>query len=500
MNWDDALKAAIVGTQSGPPAGLPPREPEEALLLLAAQRQIGSRSGFRPLKGVPLLDVAPSETLPYLPSEHRSTLFVLATVLGALPGGIGEAMLNELVQVAGKRGFICPPVLQPFFLIAFAKHKRADWMPFIGERGKWLAKQNEEWKPLLSAFDPQPNAWDEGTLAERCAFLTSLRSSDPAQARALLIETWSKENAKTKKKLLECLTVGLGTEDEEFLTKCTGDKSKEVRHAARLLLCRIPDSAYEKRVKSYVFSCMELKKQLLGGRTLSIKLPGALPAEWAADGLDYSWAHYANPVESAFALVLRMLDPTAYERQYELTALELFKIFNKHNRMTDYIQFCILSATLEHSNAAWAKAFVFDYLDMLSNKVALTHLIHWRFSEVASVMNQADYDDMLLKPMYKNWDYFYFTVISNYPYNLMGDRLGELCVDQLAMRSQGMQNDPHERYVKESGLEKLALVLPSSLLERAEKLVEELSNSEAGANLPSSMLSTLNIRRAINSI
>ena len=113
------------------------------------------------------------------------------------------------------------------------------------------------------AVDPDgaggPEVWRVGRLAERRAFLVSLRGRDPRGGRRLLAAGWSRESKEERAGLLAVLASGLSADDEEFLESALGDRAGDVREVARRLLARLPGSAFSRRAADRAAGVLRLE-------------------------------------------------------------------------------------------------------------------------------------------------------------------------------------------------------------------------------------------------
>ncbi|MCU1350517.1 MAG: hypothetical protein JWO56_3547, partial [Acidobacteria bacterium] len=127
----------------------------------------------------------------------------------------------------------------------------------LGERGRWLARQNRQWAWALDAAAPAGDAgsdvrarWEEGNLEQRVEALRALRGDGPSAARAKLEEVWSREKAEVRTALIAILATSLSEDDEPFLEQALSDRSVNVKAAAAELLARLPRSAYVARMSA----------------------------------------------------------------------------------------------------------------------------------------------------------------------------------------------------------------------------------------------------------
>ncbi|MEU6156886.1 DUF5691 domain-containing protein [Streptomyces sp. NPDC047130] len=305
--WEDLVTTALLGTERRPPS-VPPegREAPIALLDEAAQQTLRRRAGLRPAQAGPLPRPAPEDPRPPLPPAAARRLSLLLTARPGSGGGGRRGTTPDLVELlpqwltlADERGYAAPPEALPALLEA--ARSRTDLRPavlsFAGPRALWLAGLNPEWRFALraapggsgrlpAATDPEGarQLWEEGLFAERVALLTSLRGQDPAAARALLESTWTTERAEDRLRFLDSLRAGLCAEDEPFLERALGDRSRNVRATAAELLSALPGSALSLRMAARATTCVALDRT--GAEPcVVVEAPHACDAEMERDGV-----------------------------------------------------------------------------------------------------------------------------------------------------------------------------------------------------------------------
>jgi hypothetical protein len=204
-----------------------------------------------------------------------------------------DALRVEALRLLAACGLVLPPRLLPAALgLGFRTAAlRPVLMPVLGERGRWLARQNPDWAYAVGAGDAEPAAdlWEHGSTAERQAFLAVLRQRAPDRARELLRDGFAELDARTRAGLLGLLAAGLSAADEEFLQGALADRSKEVRQIAAGLLARLPTSAYVGRMTTRLTACLRRERKLLRQVWL-IEPPESFGADWKADVVEESRA------------------------------------------------------------------------------------------------------------------------------------------------------------------------------------------------------------------
>jgi hypothetical protein len=291
----DALtSAALVGTGQRPPADLASgtrvdvlaatlasSDTERALLLRAGTLAIYRLAGHsaEPLPDVPA--PAPAETLAVC--SHAA-----AELLRQLLSTRDAGLLTEALERGRDAQLRLPPALLPLALATRDADVRQALVPVLGERGRWLARQNSAWAWVAQTRDDTAGAlhddaeplWQEGTAGQRVALLRRLRAVDPAKARDWLAAAWKQEKADTRADLVQTLAVGLGPDDEPFLEAALDDRASSVRAAVPPLLAHIATSAFAARARAHAEAILIFKDG-----ALDAKPPTALEQAALRDGI-----------------------------------------------------------------------------------------------------------------------------------------------------------------------------------------------------------------------
>jgi Family of unknown function (DUF5691) len=282
MSFAGLLDAAIAGAHRvDPPAvfeGLSDEPPERRLL------QGASFEGLRRLAGRRLdradaarVAACPPEVLPEAPAAASGRLVEILSHR--------RDLLAEWLTLAETGGYRVPHwLLVDLLEVGRSQAELAELIqPVGGERGAWLASQNEAWA-FAARVDPE-EAFSTGGRAERRRALEMLRHSYPSRGRELLSGGWDNESAEMRAELLGALAEGLTAEDEPLLQRAVGDTRKEVRQAALDLIRRIPNSEFGQRWVARSRQHVVVKRGLLG-TGLEIHEPAAFDANWARDGVE----------------------------------------------------------------------------------------------------------------------------------------------------------------------------------------------------------------------
>ena len=292
--WTDLTAAALLGSGRGFLSVSLPGRLSELLADSAAEERLLRTAGIlataqmAALTANPSTEPVPAPALPETasPVAEPEGIALLARIIekGQTP------LLVEACRLLASAGRSLPPRLLPRALELGCQSValREPLRQALGYRGAWLAAQNPDWKfaALANVESADSRLWDEGDVRQRAAYLRSLRTTDPAEARRLLEVAFAGETARDRVLLLPSLGENLGPEDEPFLAATlASDRSKEVRGIAAALLSRLPDSDFAHRMTARLEPCIRIERKLLRTVTV-IEPPPAFAPEWKADALE----------------------------------------------------------------------------------------------------------------------------------------------------------------------------------------------------------------------
>jgi len=371
--WQELLKVALLGTerqtkapvvdealipymdQLYPGGQVPPDNQREAAYLSAAALiSTYHRAGLQPQHFQNPLPAPSPESGQIIVNETAAAHLRLMMTDKEL-----SPLLPEWLQVVADHRLCLPPLLLPQILNMAERQKslRPAILNVIGDRGRWLAGQQESWQRIIddaplnngklnkneldgiSLEKDELNAalWETGTLAQRVAYLSRQRSLDPAQTHTLLLATWKQDSAGDRAALLQTLQVGLNPGDEEFLQSCLTDKSKEVRQRAAELLAQLPDSALSQRVKSRLQTWLNYagRSGLMGTLSgkkgvLNVTLPEQWDKAWQLDGIVEKAPSGKGQKAWWLEQTLALIPPALWCAQWNLTAGEILALLPKH--------------------------------------------------------------------------------------------------------------------------------------------------------------------------
>ena len=344
--WNEILHSALLGSDKKPLdlAALPPdigglAEPlktdnpdkEEYFLRLAATAFNYRQSGAEALPKEGLaLSVAPPEEKPYCSATAIS-------ILEDLLAENSPSLIAFWLRRCREKGLLARPDILPALLRSGAADRslRPDIAACAGKRGEWLGRLNTDWAFSIDSKDSEEETWQTGSPEQRRQVLQQMRRDDPAKARELLNQTWSKEDSATRLDLLSQLTIGLCPDDIPFLEGLSADKSKKIKEQALLLLKKIPGSAIVNLYWTTTLKALSIKKHknLLGrvsGITLQLHPIGEAEKAVYDSGIE-KLSNKKEFTDDEF-LVYQLMQWTPlslFETEWQLTTEELVNLFQE---------------------------------------------------------------------------------------------------------------------------------------------------------------------------
>ncbi|OUC13597.1 MAG: hypothetical protein B0A82_16205 [Alkalinema sp. CACIAM 70d] len=247
--WQTLVATALIGTDRQAPsemgdaspigqflAQLPPTSQETTLLNQAAALALYRKAGQKPT----VLTATASSACAFdeLPICPPPTLAYLHQTIQ----GDRAAFLPECLALVTQAGWRVPERFLPALLDRGAKQTelRSAILPVLGERGRWLAQQRDDWNYAIAQLDT--TVWETGSRSQRLQVLEQIRQQDPDLARTQLAATIAQEAAKDRAAFLKILQIHLSDADLPFLEQCLSDRSQEVQQVAIGLLTQLPNS------------------------------------------------------------------------------------------------------------------------------------------------------------------------------------------------------------------------------------------------------------------
>jgi len=262
-------------------------ESPATVLSRAARASARSRAGLKPATS--------SATLPPCPIDPTPTVSTnAAAILDRLLNDPDFGLLEEWATLAQRRNLRVHDRAIPDLMHWWARQPQRSEVVFavMGERGKWLASLNPDWRKPVALSEIPANAddlWQTGTPAERGALLTTIRRHDTPRALTLVQATWATDGADERRRFVEALLVNATMADEPFLEAALDDRSKVVRRSAASALLTIPGSRLRQRLTALARCIIKVEKKrglLKRGVKITLDRPKEFDKPWERDGLE----------------------------------------------------------------------------------------------------------------------------------------------------------------------------------------------------------------------
>ena len=363
------LDAALVGAARAPlpgAVGLPPalahlraalngRPPAEIILLMAGATALYDEVGQLPPRAA-----AAEWYLPALRAEGErpacspAAARFLERMLNLQHADLLPELL-ELLDAAGQR--VADEVL-PHALAHGARvpRVRPALLPVLGERGRWLAAINPDWRyAALELDDPRSLrvAWERDP-AGRAALSLTLRRRDPAAALRLIESTWRDDADASRRELLAMLATGLLMDDEPFLERALDDRDAQVRYKAAALLASLPESRLVRRMIAAAGDILTLD-----GGHLAPRFPPAIPQSLVRDGVTRPSPGPPSATERARLLLqtVGVIPPRHWEAQLAATPEEIVRAAGL-GRWPRTLLGALSAAAARHPDPRWVAAIL----------------------------------------------------------------------------------------------------------------------------------------------
>lgn len=327
---------------------------EKETALLEASALTGTARGAGALTGGPLPRPEVASADAQKCASPRATALLRQLFAEEL-----RPLLPEWIELCARSGARIPPFFLPtLYEIVSDPGEREQLRRTVGERGRWLARQNPAWAWVVAAA-PSPDAslWETGTEDERLATLRDLRASEPARAIGLLDQTWAEDTPEFRLAALALLRPALSLADEPLLTRALGDRRKEVRGAAQALLATLPASGFATRMRTRAEQLLTLQRGLLG-KKFEVTLPSAFDAAWKTDAIEEKAptgigekAHWAQQI-------LALVPVAHWTEKFGLDAAALVALGAKSGDWGDLLLGAWFRAACLHRDAAASAALI----------------------------------------------------------------------------------------------------------------------------------------------
>jgi hypothetical protein len=372
-DFDALVQVALLGTERQPPPEITTSSTplgqlqqqsisanrEQTLLSLAALSSLHERIGSLPRReDRPAPSTATPEAEPGA-SDHAG-MFLHRLLKGEFKG-IATDLTSEWLQVAAATKQLVPPHLLPNLLDAAREKEelRGALDVTVGERGRWLAKQNPRWNYLHASPVLDESKWETGELAERLAVIQKMRCVDPVRALELLQSTWKEEPPEERAAFIQKLEIRLAPSDEEFLQHALADKRKEVRTTAANLLARLPRSQYLGRLISRATPLLKFvppeKSILLKQKParIEVQLPNTDDKSLRADVLE---AKAPKGVGEKIWIVIQLLQLIPLSTWTQAWSIDPASIVSAESEHKSELNRAWISAAIQQKDSTWADA------------------------------------------------------------------------------------------------------------------------------------------------
>lgn len=216
---------------------------ERRILLAAGARAVARAAGYVPKEiEPPTLAASASERAPTISKK-------LAEAIDEMLNGPDDLIPEALSRA---RDRVLPPTLIPKALAVTDEDLRNTLRPHLDARARYVASFEPSFAWILrdasASLEELARTFDEGTSDAREDALIAARRLAPAEARAWVERVFASERADLRATFVAALETGLTLDDEPFLERTLDDRGAQVREAARVLLARLPESAYVARM------------------------------------------------------------------------------------------------------------------------------------------------------------------------------------------------------------------------------------------------------------
>lgn len=215
-----------------------------------------------------------------------------ASAIGLLNWAFQESqprLIHEICRVHAAARLRLPFPCLPIALEASRRHAilRPALQEVLGERGRWLASQNEAWQFATGVGEQHDIEllWAEGNLEQRVKLLATERKSSPVAARERIEKVMAELPARERAELVQTLHVELSPADEPFLNALLIDRSRDVRQAGVALLLRLPECVHTVRATTRLSTLLRQERVLLVKRW-AISAPDAAGEDWKQDSIE----------------------------------------------------------------------------------------------------------------------------------------------------------------------------------------------------------------------
>lgn len=269
---------------------------------------------------------------------------------------------------------IVPPEITPTILDIATKQKKLQAVAAAccGKCGEWLGSFNNSWNYCTMGTDEE--LWETGVQEQRKEVLARLRKTDISQARLLLQESWSQEDANSKNDFLKILHATVNADDIVFLEYVQNEKSKKVKDEAIVLLKEISTSKIVLQYWGVAEKAVQLRveKGMLGLTTkkkITIEMPKDFNQEIFKTGVDkLSNNKLFTDDEFIVYQLLQYVPLQNWELHLNSTPEEIIRFFQKDKMLNKFLAAFVLSA-VNFKDERWAillmQILTIFYIDLI---------------------------------------------------------------------------------------------------------------------------------------
>jgi len=330
--------------------------------------------------------------------------------LGALITEGNEDLLKEWLEVAKRLGKRPPHFLLPLLLeLGVSKTAiRSAIIDGVGERAKWLAIQNENWRYVLcSKTDYQStdfaSMWETGEIQERVSAFKSVRQNDPDRAREMLTSSWKQDPPEQRVLFLAELRTNLSLSDEPFLEETAlDDRRKEIRTTTAELLASIGQSRFTRRMIERVSARLIVQKLENRNQAFELVLPEECNKGMERDGVLQTRVTAVGQRADWLVQMIGTLDPAFWCERFGVSPTGMIETILNSEEVDRKVLFTGLhDAIVRHRSVDWVAPIVnaglgtnisslFEFLDQPSKE----GLIMWYIPQLRKLQSQFEAVDL----------------------------------------------------------------------------------------------------------
>jgi hypothetical protein len=240
----------------------------------------------------------------------------------------------------------------------------------LDTRGRWLASLQKSWSWATGnteSLEEATQSFETGSKSARTLALQTIRERDATRARELLETTWKQDAAPERKEFIALLQTNLSDADEAFLEAALSDRSSDVRDTAAELLGKLPNSAFNARMRERLRPMLVVKK----GK-LEVQLPDAFDSDWAKDGIQEKAPQSVGQKQWWVQQLMRHATLEALEDISGMSAVDLLK--NTHKDWKSFIQSAVSTALSHQPDRELVKRLIAYDITLVRGTAAFTVL------------------------------------------------------------------------------------------------------------------------------